>query len=122
MVAAEAQSPVEAFYKGKTVWVITGFGASSGYATWARLIGKHIPGKHTVIVQDMTGASGVRAANYIYNSGSKDGLEIAAVAREAAALAISKTRGNLYAVRKPNCLGAPTVSRQHFCSRFAFVI
>ena len=77
---AYAQSPAE-FYKGKTNNIICGFGAGGGYDLYARLLGRyltdHIPGKPAVVVQNMEGAGSVRAANYVYASGAKDGTGIA---------------------------------------------
>jgi tripartite-type tricarboxylate transporter receptor subunit TctC len=79
---ALAQSPAE-FYKGKTINIICGFGAGGGYDLYARLLGRylaeHIPGKPNVVVQNMEGAGSVRAANYVYAGGAKDGTVIAAV-------------------------------------------
>ena len=80
--AARAQSPGD-FYRGKTVSIIVGFGAGGGYDLYARLLGRfmgeHIPGKPNVIVQNMDGAGSVRAANFVYALGAKDGTVIAAV-------------------------------------------
>ncbi len=79
---ARAQSVAD-FYKGKTVSIVVGFGAGGGYDLYARLlgrfIGEHIPGRPNVVVQNMEGAGSVRAANYVYASGPKDGTVIAAV-------------------------------------------
>jgi tripartite-type tricarboxylate transporter receptor subunit TctC len=65
--AANAQTdPVAEFYKGKTVNILVGYGAGGGYDLYARIVaqflGKHIPGNPTVIVQNMPGAGGLRAA------------------------------------------------------------
>jgi len=80
--AARAQSAAD-FYKGKTVSIVVGFGAGGGYDLYARLLGRfmgeHIPGKPNVIVQNMDGAGSVRAANFVYAVGAKDGTVIAAV-------------------------------------------
>lgn len=65
------------FYKGKTVSIVVGHQAGTGFDVYARVlqrhIGKHIPGNPTVIVQNMTGASGITAANWIANIAPKDG-------------------------------------------------
>jgi tripartite-type tricarboxylate transporter receptor subunit TctC len=75
--------PVADFYKGKTVNIIVGFGPGGGYDEYARVLaryfGRHIPGKPSVIVQNMEGAGSVRAANHVYNVAPKDGTVIAAV-------------------------------------------
>lgn len=51
-----------------------------GYDTYGRLIANHIsrnlPGQPTVIPQNMPGASGIRAANYLFNLAPKDGSAI----------------------------------------------
>src|SRR5258708_36324094 len=68
------------FYQGKTLKVIVGSAPGGGYDQWARLmaqhIGKHIPGNPTVIVQNMPGAGGAVAANYIYGIAKPDGLTL----------------------------------------------
>ena len=80
--AAHAQNAAD-FYKGKTVSIVVGFGAGGGYDLYARLLGRfmgeYIPGKPNVIVQNMEGAGSVRAANFVYALGPKDGTVIAAV-------------------------------------------
>lgn len=76
---AHAQSPEE-FYRGKTVTITVGAGAGGGYDTIARVVqrhlGPHIPGKPTVIVQNMPGGGGLRAPNYLYTVAEKTGLHI----------------------------------------------
>jgi tripartite-type tricarboxylate transporter receptor subunit TctC len=75
------------FYKGKTIQIMVGFGAGGGYELYARQLGryfgKHIPGQPSVVVQNMEGASSVRAANYVYAGSPKDGTIIAAVNQNA---------------------------------------
>ena len=74
--AAPAPSPFE----GKTVRIIVGYSAGGGYDLYARAIsrylGNHIPGKPTVIVENMTGAGSLIAANYLYKAAKPDGLTI----------------------------------------------
>lgn len=73
---ASGQGP--AFYDGKTIRVIVGLAAGGGYDTYARLVarhlGKHVPGKPGVIVENMTGAGGLVAANHLYKVAKPDGL------------------------------------------------
>lgn len=67
----------EAFYKGKTVTLIIGSNASGGYDGYGRLLarhlGKHMPGNPGLVVQNMPGANGVRAASHVYSVAAKDG-------------------------------------------------
>jgi tripartite-type tricarboxylate transporter receptor subunit TctC len=66
------------FYSGKTIRFVVGLAAGGGYdlsaRTMARHMGKHIPGNPTIVVENMTGAGSLIAANYTYNSAKPDGL------------------------------------------------
>jgi tripartite-type tricarboxylate transporter receptor subunit TctC len=74
--------PVQAqsFYEGKTLRIIVGLGAGGGFDTYARVIarhmGKHIPGNPTIIVDNMTGAGSLIAANHLYKVAKPDGLTV----------------------------------------------
>lgn len=76
-VNTAAADPVADFYKGKNLSIYIGFPPGGGYDAYARAVaqdmGKHIPGKPSIIARNMPGASGLRAANYIYNTAPKDG-------------------------------------------------
>ena len=69
------------FYKDKTIRFIVGQAAGGGYDTYgrtiARYIGKYIPGGPTTVVDNMTGAGSLVAANYLFNNAKPDGLTIA---------------------------------------------
>jgi len=71
-------SAQEPFYKDKTVRIMVGFSPGGGFDTYARIIGrhiaKHIPGSPTIIVENMTGAGSLVAANHVYNVAKPDGL------------------------------------------------
>ncbi len=74
-------TPAQDFYKDKTLRFIVGQAAGGGYDTYtrtiARYIGKHIPGNPSAVVENMTGAGSLVAANYLYNNAKPDGLTIA---------------------------------------------
>ncbi len=69
------------FYKGKTVTVMVGHQVGTGFDIYARAmaphLGRHIPGNPSVVVQNMLGASGVSAANWLANVAPKDGTVMA---------------------------------------------
>jgi len=71
---------LEDYYKGKELSFIVGFDVGGGYDLYARALsrhfGRHMPGKPGVIAQNMPGAGGIRAANYIYNIAPRDGSVI----------------------------------------------
>ena len=68
----------ESFYKDKTIRIIVGFSAGGGFdaRAIARHMGKHIPGNPTTIVENMTGAGSLIAANYVYKAAKPDGLTV----------------------------------------------
>jgi len=80
LTARSAISSTHDFYKNKTVRIIVGFAAGGGFDTYSRAIarhlGSHIPGNPTVIVENMTGAASLIAANYLYKVAKPDGLTI----------------------------------------------
>ena len=70
-------SEAEDFYKGRAITLVVGSSAGGGYDSYSRLLARHMP-RHlpaggNVIVQNMPGASGVRAVNYLYNLAPRDG-------------------------------------------------
>jgi tripartite-type tricarboxylate transporter receptor subunit TctC len=76
-VPAFAAAP---YYEGKSIRLIVGFSAGGGFDTYSRLIGrhmgKHIPGNPSIVVENMTGAASLVAANHVYKVAKPDGLTI----------------------------------------------
>src|SRR5215471_2381224 len=76
---------VSDFYRGKTITIIVGYSAGGGYDIYARALGrhmgKHLPGNPSFIVQNITGAGSLNAANHIYNVAAKDGTVFGTFAR-----------------------------------------
>ena len=74
------ESAVADFYRGKAIQIVVGHGAGGGFDIYTRTIGrhlgKHIPGKPSIIVVNMLGAGGLVAASHIYNRAPKDGTVI----------------------------------------------
>jgi tripartite-type tricarboxylate transporter receptor subunit TctC len=83
---AAAQSVAE-FYTGRQMILIVGSPPGDGYDTTGRIVarymGKYLPGQPKFIVQNMTGAGGITAANYANTIATKDGSTIVVVNREA---------------------------------------
>src|SRR5215468_12163882 len=75
---ANAQN--QPFYQGKTIRIIVGSDSGGLYDLWARLFAKHmpkhIPGHPNIIVQNMPGAGGLAATNYLYGLTKSDGLTL----------------------------------------------
>lgn len=106
---ASAQS-VEEFYKGKTLKMIVGSGASGGGDVFARMFSKylpkHLPGSPTIVVQNMPAAGGIVAASHLYNAGPRDGTLIAAVMRTVPIMPLLSDKDLNYDPRKLNWLGS----------------
>jgi NAD(P)-dependent dehydrogenase (short-subunit alcohol dehydrogenase family) len=68
------------FYQGKTLRITVGHSAGGGFDLWARVvarhIGKHIPGKPDVIVDNITGTGGLIHVTQLFGSTKPDGLTI----------------------------------------------
>ncbi|MDP2358140.1 MAG: hypothetical protein Q8M31_19035 [Beijerinckiaceae bacterium] len=73
--ATDARS--DDFYRGKNIQLIIATGPGAAYDFFGRLVSRHIgrfiPGEPVVTPQNMPGASGFRAANYLFNVAPKDG-------------------------------------------------
>ncbi len=106
-----AAQPAEPF-AGKSVNLIIGFGPGGGYDLWgrtvARHIGRHLPGKPTVVPQNMPGAGSYVAASHIYGAAPKDGTALAIIARDAALGPLSGAPGARFDATKLSWLGTPT--------------
>jgi len=66
------------FYAGKTVNIYIGTGEGPGAMTSypraiAQVIGRHIPGRPTIVIRHMPGAGGIKAANFLYSIAPQDG-------------------------------------------------
>ena len=75
-IPASAQS-AESFYGGKDVKFIIPDGAGGGYDAYSRLLARHladhIPGHPRIVAENMPGASGLVATNWLYNVAPRDG-------------------------------------------------
>jgi tripartite-type tricarboxylate transporter receptor subunit TctC len=103
------------FYKGKKVDVLIGVGVGGEYDQQARLtarwIGNHIPGNPTIVPQNMTGAGGLKMANFLYAVAPKDGTAIGMIANNFPMLQAIEGAGVQFDANKFNWIGAisPTV-------------
>ncbi len=77
----------KAFYKGKTIKFLVGYGTGGGYDAYARMLAPHLSKAMdaTVIVQNQPGAGGLVALNGLYASPG-DGTQIMIVNGTAAGL------------------------------------
>ena len=114
--ALSSQSRAADFYQGKSIRLIIGLAAGGGYDTYSRAIarhlGKHMPGNPSVIVENMTGAGSVIAANYVYKAVKPEGLVIVHYLGELVLQQLMGNPGIEFDARKWDYLGAP--AQDHF--------
>ena len=76
-ILAQAAEEAPAFFAGKTITIVVGFGPGTGYDLYARLLARHMPkyisGTPSIITQNMPGAGGFTAASHIFNTAARDG-------------------------------------------------
>jgi tripartite-type tricarboxylate transporter receptor subunit TctC len=85
-IAAIALMPAAAMAQAgpefRTLNIVVGSSAGGGYDTYARILARHIsryiPGQPGIIVQNMPGASSLKAVQYLDTSAAKDGSVMAA--------------------------------------------
>jgi tripartite-type tricarboxylate transporter receptor subunit TctC len=109
--AVYAEAPP--FYDHKTIQLVVSFGPGGGYDLWARTLARHmskyIPGNPSIVVQDMPGAGGFIATNYIYNQAPRDGTSFGLVAREAILGPLTNAAGARFTPTKMGWIGSPTI-------------
>jgi tripartite-type tricarboxylate transporter receptor subunit TctC len=112
--AAKPDPAMASVWAGKTVTLIVGSEAGSGYDTWGRLfgryIGSHIPGNPTIVVQNMPGGVHRAATNFVAQA-KPDGLTIQLVGRGIPDYQLrgeTAEQGVRYDVTKFNWLGSAT--------------
>ena len=81
LAGASSTIRAEDFYKGKQIRMLIGTDAGGAYDVYARALsrhmGRHIAGEPTFVLQNMPGAAGLQAANFIANVAPRDGTVIA---------------------------------------------
>lgn len=101
------------YYEGKVIRIVVGYKPGGGYDRMARLIArylpKYIPGKPSVIIENMEGASSIIAANYVYNVAKPDGLTIGTFNRALPFAQLNKLEGIKFNILKFAWIGSTTV-------------
>jgi tripartite-type tricarboxylate transporter receptor subunit TctC len=99
-------------YKDKTLTIVVGYSPGGSFDLYARVlaryIGRYLPGNPTRIVENMTGAGGMIAANHLYNRVKPDGLTIGAWASPLVLQHIMGNDAAQFDGRKFGYLGIPS--------------
>jgi len=107
-----AQSVAD-FFSGKRISFYVSSTVGGGYDQYARLLAKHIvryiPGNPSTVVQNMVGAEGIKAANYIFTVAPQDGTAIGGLSRNIGLVQLYEV-GNpaiQFDARKMHWVGSP---------------
>lgn len=99
-------------YKDKTLTIIVGYSPGGSFDLYARVLARYInrylPGNPTRIVENMTGAGGIIAANHLYNRVKPDGFTIGAWASPLILQHIMGNEGAQYDGKRFGYLGIPS--------------
>ncbi|HZD41782.1 MAG TPA: tripartite tricarboxylate transporter substrate-binding protein [Terriglobales bacterium] len=83
LVTLVPETEANDFFEGKTITFIASSSPGGGTDALVRLISrhfsKHIPGNPKIIVKNMPGAGGLRAANYLWDRAKPDGLTMSSM-------------------------------------------
>ncbi len=75
-----AADAIADFYTGKIVTIVVAAGPGGNYSVYSQMLApywkKYLPGHPTFIIQNMGGAGGTKAANFLANSAPNDGSVI----------------------------------------------
>lgn len=101
------------YFEGKKMTIIVGYAPGGGYDRTARLLAKHlpkyIPGRPSIIVENMPGADSMIVANHIYNIAKPDGLTIGAFNRGLCFAQLLKAEGARFDITKYAWIGSAAV-------------
>ena len=113
-IAPATQSHADAvadFYKGKDLRMVVSTTAGTGYDTYARAVARHLPrhmpGSPTIVVQNMPGAGGITAANYIYSVAPPDGTAFGMIQNTVPFEPLFENASARFDPMKMNWLGTP---------------
>lgn len=85
----------DTFYASKEISFIVGYAPGASYDAYTRLaanhLAKHIPGNPAIVVRNMQGAGGLKAASHLGTQGARDGSVIGMVSQ---AVALEQVLGN----------------------------
>lgn len=106
------------FYRGKTVTIVVAAGPGGGHTKYSQLVApylqKHMPGNPTFVTQNMGGAGGTKAANYLYNRAAQDGTAVGILLSDTPFASRLRTTGVKYVADKFHYLGGAERTRSAF--------
>ncbi len=114
LVLLAAPAAADDFYKGRQITLVIGNTPGTSYDASARLMARHlgaqIPGQPTVVTQNMPGATGLTAANFVANVAPKDGSVIANAHQSLPMRQVLGDKAVRYDAAKLQWIGSPDYS------------
>ncbi len=99
------------FFRGKAIRIIVGFSPGGGFDAYARTasryLGRYVPHHPSILVENMTGAGSLIAANHVYRVAKPDGLTIGAFNGNQVLGQLIGAQGINFDARKMEWMGAP---------------
>jgi tripartite-type tricarboxylate transporter receptor subunit TctC len=106
--SAHAQT-IANFFKGKSIALVIPNAPGGSFDLYGRLVarhlGRHMPGQPTIVPQNMPGASGMIAANWLYGIAPQDGTAMGILIPNIALAQVIGMSEIKYDVRKFNWVG-----------------
>ncbi len=106
------------FYKGKTVTIVVAAGPGGAHTKYSQLLApyfkKYMPGNPDFITQNMGGAGGTKAANFLYNTAPQDGTAVGILLSDTPMASRLRATGIKYDAAKFHFLGGADQPRSAF--------
>ncbi len=118
LVTPAAADAVADFYRDKTVKIIVAAGPGGNHSRYSLLLApyfqKYMPGNPRFVIQNMGGAGGTKAANYLYNSAPQDGTYIGILLSDTPMASRLRATGIKYNPKHFKYLGGAEETRSAF--------
>jgi tripartite-type tricarboxylate transporter receptor subunit TctC len=123
LLSAAATAPATAdavsdFYVGKKVTIVVAAGPGGGHTQYSQLLApyfkKYMTGNPSFVTQNMGGAGGTKAANYLYNSAAQDGSVIGILLSDTPFASRLRTTGVKYKPERFHYLGGADNTQSAF--------
>lgn len=109
---------VSDFYSGKQVTIVVSAGPGGGHTQYSQLLApflkKYMPGNPSFLTQNMGGAGGTKAANYLYNRAAQDGSAIGILLSDTPFASRLRTTGVKYKPERFQYLGGADDTQSAF--------
>mgnify|MGYP002631805953 CR=1 FL=1 len=118
IVTPASADAVADFYRGKTVTIVVAAGPGGNHTKYSQFLApfleKYMPGNPKFVTQNMGGAGGTKAANFLYNTDPQDGTRIGILLSDTPLASRLRSTGVKYKANKFQYLGGADRTRTAF--------